>query len=399
MYSLTVRTRLSSYIHGGWGIWISSLFALSWLDKLIVPVPYVGDLAIGLCGLSLGGYALLRIIKQQSIPRVLLQVGLAFAALILIYLAGNFVNYLPNLKPILQLLLISLYFIGAAFVLCRESNIEVIANLWIFFSWMNLAVWVIRGFDYPFQSILSHKNLLGALTAFGLFFIWAARQAAANKRWWTVGVITSLVVLLASGSRGAWLTILAVIGIYWLWPKISAKKSSYHWFIVILFVGLLGAIFLYVELTQLKIYPQMAAFFLKYTGQNLYSGRQAFWPLLIEAIQRRPWGYGPGASPDYFVPLGLSSHNLYLQVAIQTGLPGLFFLGLIFFLIWSNLYRTREEPLARLTGAYLIGALVFELFEVTLIQNNLTVGIVVWSILAVGIGNIFLAPAQYAEPV
>ena len=46
--------------------------------------------------------------------------------------------------------------------------------------------------------------------------------------------------------------------------------------------------------------------------------------------------------------------------------------------------------MARLTGSFLIGILIHESFEVNLIQNNLTIGIVMWSVLAVGIGSLFI---------
>ena len=333
MGNLKLQIRASDFIQRSWGFWIAFIFALSWLDKLTRPIPYVGDAAIVLGGVTLGGYFLLRFLNTGRIFVTILKLALAFCLLIAIYVVGEVFNEVPSSKPIIQLILLGLYFLGAIYILPHEKTIEIIANLWILFAIGNAILWIAGGFHYPFQGLLIHKNLLGGLVAFGLFFIWAARSNSSLKLWWFFGLVVSLIVLLASGSRGAWLTILATILVYVLWPRISAKKWLFFLVFIAAFMGVLSIIFLYAKLTEIRQYSQIASFILKYTRQDLYSGRQVFWPLLINNIQNHPWGYGPGTTPDYFIPLGLSSHNLFLQILLQTGIAGLISFGMIFLLI------------------------------------------------------------------
>ena len=70
--------------------------------------------------------------------------------------------------------------------------------------------------------------------------------------------------------------------------------------------------------------------------EKSFSGREDIWLALIELIkQRLLFGYGASASPQQFLPIGLSSHNLYLQIALQSGLTGLALLILLFWNIWK----------------------------------------------------------------
>ena len=72
---------------------------------------------------------------------------------------------------------------------------------------------------------------------------------------------------------------------------------------------------------------------------------------------------------------------------LQAGIVSLVVLGVTLWSIWLSLYNKRKDTIVRLAGSFLLGALVHEAFEVSLTQNNLTVGIIIWSIIAIGVGR------------
>jgi len=79
-----------------------------------------------------------------------------------------------------------------------------------------------------------------------------------------------------------------------------------------------------------------------------------------------------------------SSHNLYLQTTLQVGFVGLAALFVLLWVVWRQLWHRRRTPFARVAGAFLVGTLVHQMFEVSLTQVNLANGFLVWLVLAIG---------------
>ncbi|GKV64674.1 hypothetical protein NCCP2331_08270 [Sporosarcina sp. NCCP-2331] len=115
------------------------------------------------------------------------------------------------------------------------------------------------------------------------------------------------------------------------------------------------------------------------------SGREAIWVPLIEIINNHPFiGHGPGVTTEHVMSLDFSSHNLYLQVALQNGYIGLALLLLLFFIIWISFWKVRKDNTIKLVSSFFIAILIHQLFEVSFTQNQLTVGMLQWLIISVG---------------
>ena len=124
-------------------------------------------------------------------------------------------------------------------------------------------------------------------------------------------------------------------------------------------------------------------------GKSLFTGRERLWPFLATLISRHPLlGYGPGALPAAFLDTDRSSHSLYLQISLQSGVFGLVLFLLLMGRIWSFYWVGRDDPIVRLSGAFLTGILVHQTFEVSLTQNELPIGLVQWLILGMGVSQI-----------
>ena len=124
----------------------------------------------------------------------------------------------------------------------------------------------------------------------------------------------------------------------------------------------------------------------QYLHKGFYSGRQRLWGGIFQAINESPFfGQGLSALPADFLDTGLSSHNLYLQVLLQSGYVGLFLLIVLLWLIMERLMSQPMDNNVALSIAMIVAVVIQETFEVCLLQNHLMVGLMMWMIIGVGI--------------
>lgn len=84
-----------------------------------------------------------------------------------------------------------------------------------------------------------------------------------------------------------------------------------------------------------------------------------------------------------------SAHNLFLQVGLQTGIPGMAALALLFASLLLGLAAPRggaAEPVRRFALAALVTVIVHSAFEVFLLQDNMVVAAIAWLLLGLGAG-------------
>ena len=118
------------------------------------------------------------------------------------------------------------------------------------------------------------------------------------------------------------------------------------------------------------------------------SGRDRIWDNLIDVINTKPLlGHGTGVLPLDVAGISLSSHNLYIQTALQNGWIGLALLLLLFYMIWLSYFRSKDLYYTRLSASFFIGIMVYQSFEVVLTQNKMDTALVFWLIISVGISN------------
>lgn len=166
-----------------------------------------------------------------------------------------------------------------------------------------------------------------------------------------------------------------------------------------------------------------------YGGGRILNGREVLWNKAVDGIEAAPWtGHGAGAtignmklktvtvdrnkttlSDKPEVPArqishalgGLgnlhtnynidpkSAHNLFLQIGIQTGLPGMAALAALCLLLVANLRSRngeRVQPLQCYVAAGAFTVICLSVFEVFLIQNILSWGVFAWIFMGIGAG-------------
>lgn len=207
-----------------------------------------------------------------------------------------------------------------------------------------------------------------------------------NKRYIFVILILSISVIYLSGTRSIMLAVGFGILTYILWKVITQNRLLFYgYFIVILMIIFLITV-VYPNINKFSKFIELNDLSIKYTGKSLLSGRNQIWELLLDFIAQEPlFGYGSGTIPNNLLQTTLTSHNLYIQVALQVGLIGLLFLLLFLFAIWRTFWEERNNPMIILVSCYFIGIIIYQVFEVTLTQNNFGFMILQWIILGIGL--------------
>lgn len=224
------------------------------------------------------------------------------------------------------------------------------------------------------QGFYLNPNITGAIGF--LVMINSVLASTKNRRGlFRIIFIFGLLVIILSKSRSIYLSIISYAFTYLLYNNFkNIKKRRFFYFLLII----LMVSFVYLYSSQSVLLYRIDNIISHYSGKNFYSGRQQFWGNLLEEILRKPiLGYGTSTTPFNLLDVSLSSHNLYLQVGIQAGIVGiglliLFFYKLFFYFCESS---TRE---GRIGAAILVSTMIHQIFEVSLTQNNLGLGLLVW---------------------
>jgi O-antigen ligase len=283
------------------------------------------------------------------------------------------------------------YMLAIALVILLGASARYAEGFWrltmlvvALFSTIYLALWISEGMPLQFQAWMINKNWLGIQ----LFFMTVASVGAMRylreplERLFCLAVISALALLLfASSSRASTLAAAVFLVTYFIWPILVRRR----WILksVFIFTLILSAAIIpfYIALSISPFAARLDEWSVSTTGQTFFSGRQIVWSVYILLISSAPWlGHGFAFDkiidtalleglPEHYA--GLSAHNLYLMISVQTGVVGLLTFGLFVVGIWNLLARNPGNRAFRLAGPAFLAFLVHEIFEVTLVQNNL----------------------------
>lgn len=203
-------------------------------------------------------------------------------------------------------------------------------------------------------------------------------------------LIASGSIIFFSGTRSIFFAAFFSLLTFILWKLISSRKILFYMYFFVIIFMVFVTTFLYPKIKMLDNFEKYNYLSIKYTGKTLLSGRHTLWESLINIIEKQPLlGYGSGVLPNDFIKTDLTSHNLYLQILLQVGLIGVLLLFLILFLIWKIFFLQANNSKVMLVGCYFVGIITYQIFEVTLTQNNFGLGIIQWLIIGIGLSYVF----------
>ena len=216
--------------------------------------------------------------------------------------------------------------------------------------------------DFPGHRL--HPNVAGGILAMTVPFACASimlTRANSHRPWFFVSVITLLAIglgLLLTSSRGAWIGLLAALGIV-IWSKITARLTpdpKMHRYL--LFGGLAG--FLMISALALLVFPGGAERIVQllpntYTGSSRYDLLRNSLPLVSDY----PFiGAGLGgymmlySTYSYLLHVGYSvhSHNVYIDVMIEQGILAIISLVWMWYLMAKAVWHSIGPKSEGLSG-------------------------------------------------
>ena len=234
-----------------------------------------------------------------------------------------------------------------------------------------------------FQGVhFANINGLGVtLFCFSYFLILAIRYSTGAHRLLFIGGLALNFVLLFSTSSRTPMLALVFILLAALFIKYF-QRYRLLFVLTVCFSAFLVPFYIWFQNTKLSTIVNDWS--LKIFGKSLYSGREKIWGTLLDVVMDSPIiGYGIGIDGRQFGPH--TAHNQYIQILLEVGIVGLIvFLALLYF-IFDMLIKNKKTFAAQLSIVYLCGILIYEVFELTLFQNNYSISILQWLIITTGI--------------
>lgn len=365
-------------------IMIMLLIFLGTTNNMFSSISTVGLLSIMTILLSANFIFLSKLTLEKVIVKthaIIISISIIFIIISIIGLLNGFNS--RSLITLFQFTALIGFFVSASLIKWSDYKIKVVRFLAITFILVNFFIWLVKGFPMPFLSIYPNPNLLGSYIFLMLYFVLMDKT---KKKSNTFISLLSFILIYASESRAIFISLLALLLSYMFWPLIAKTRKRFVSFLIVVISGMLSFIFIYPNLIYWDKFYTFNDFFFKYTGKNIYSGREIIWSNLITEINKHPYsGHGTGVLPSDVLQSGLSAHNLYLQIALQNGYLGLVVFLLLLTFIWTVFWKNKHHYMVRLSASFFVAILIYQSFEVSLTQNQLSSGIIQWFIFSVGI--------------
>lgn len=240
---------------------------------------------------------------------------------------------------------------------------------WIVFSGFNIS-----NYSFYYENPDTYSSLMFVLLAF-LFFSKQSKNL--------ISIVVCLLLILFTGARASLLSAIVFIFVAFIFKNKNIYNKA-TLFLIIEAVALVAFVIVYPMLMTLDIGSVLDEYSHQYFNKNFFSGRQLLWVDLIEKIVSSPIvGYGLAADPE-IAGFTKSSHNLYIQVALQSGFVGLILLVIVIVTIFRRITRFDLKPYSRLSACFIMAVLIHESFEICLTQNAIVFGYMMWFMMGLG---------------
>lgn len=209
-------------------------------------------------------------------------------------------------------------------------------------------------------------NQYGALLAFLLpvsIGLQASETSSGARLFWRIGMLVFAVLLVATGSRGAYLSVVvgSLLSVFYLRSYLDLRqvmRFALLSFVVIVFLLVAFAIFNFDFLVER---------FEKTTSGNVYtasSGRVSIWTATLLVMAEWPMSFVTGYGWNAYEASGIwkAAHNEYLDRYYELGIPGLLlYVGLIYAVVSRVkrfLGRSPDRDTCRMMIGYVFGMII-----------------------------------------
>lgn len=366
---------------------LSLLIYLSSLNNMSSSIKVIGYSSLLFCLTVSMSLYILYISKKQVIS--LTQTKLIFVSSLFVFITFiGLANHQAGLITFLQFLLLFGIMLTFSTIKWERTELNIIGIITIIFILIQALIWTIQGFPNLFKSVYGLSNLVGSYMFYAIIILFIARNDSKRPFIYSGFIILSFILMLATDTRSVLLALAFFIFTYCIWKVITRTKLAFITFYLIVSTFMLSIIFLYPKLPTFKYFYELENFMIQNTGKSLMSGRQYIWEILvIKSFDFPLLGHGTGIQNSQISSLEQSSHNLYLQLIIQNGYLGLLAFMILMLAIWLVFWKGRKNKTVRIVSAAFIATLVYQSFEITFTQNALSIGIIQWAIIGIGISK------------
>lgn len=221
---------------------------------------------------------------------------------------------------------------------------------------------------------------------------WGAENYKKNRIFKAINIIlitgSFILMVYISWKSNARTTVFTSIGIIAAYMYISMrnydrkKLNRFFWIICIATVLLMTV---YINIHSFGWYEVINQYSKSSFGKNLDSSRPKLWSYSLQSLSCLEFIIGKGTGILPTLRTYQSFHNSFLQLIMQNGLLGLIPLILIFRTLWSKIAEHSDDKVCRMIIACIIGIIVYNLFECTLLQNKIFMGMCEWILICMGV--------------
>lgn len=308
---------------------------------------------------------------------------------------GIGVLYSEERKQGIQILLLSIFYMSLLITIpnlkLTAINRKIINSIILIFFILNFVYISIFYNSSRFSFYFSNPNSYAAFMYYLMFLFLMTFTTVKMFKLIKVLFVLFVTIVVAWLTQSLTMVLCFVLSLTIIgsWKLITRNKLIYKLFLYTVLISIIAFTYLYPLISFNHSFDNINQLFLEYTGQRFYSGRNKVWFDLIQlGSKNNLFGYGTGVLPKDLFRTDLSSHNLYLQIYIQNGLISLLLLFFIINGIWNKIYKYKENPSSKIFAGLFIGIIVHQTFEVTLLQNNISIGTLQWILVAIGLNSL-----------
>lgn len=247
-----------------------------------------------------------------------------------------------------------------------------------------------------YESIIFSSNVIAGCLIF-LFFdyliinfrlcekIEQKRSIITSMLVWSVGILF-LIFVYSTSSRTSLLSFLIILMTYIILNIIDFSKKTMNILYWVFVLMIFGVIVFYINIHNFSWYYDVDEYSQQFFGKSLDTSRVHLWRTELERLRGR-WilGVGTGVLPQMERYAESSFHNNYIQILIQNGIIGLSCLVFYLYAIWKFIVKYIDTRMGKLLLSFLIGVIIYNCFEVTLLSNKIFLGMFQWFGLMLGI--------------
>lgn len=330
-------------------------------------------------------------IKNLSFIKNKISIVITYILMILIFSLGTILNFsMRGFVTLSQLILIVNFFLLYSTLNYKKESI----NFKIIFITLSsyLLIYYIGLFKLGFninnyKSIYSNPNTLG-LTSFLLVGLSINMYLLNKNKLYIIYGVLFFYMMYLSNTRSSMLALFLVVFTYFFYKLMSINKFTWRLSICLIIMSIIFITYIYPSIDQLSGFSRWNSIIYEFTGKTIYSGRNMIWRQSMEYILERPlFGYGTGVQLADISNVEVSTHNLYIQVLLQNGIVGFAIFMFLITSIWKIFYKNRSDAVVKFNACFFIGIIYQNMFEVTLLQNNMALAIMQWFIISMGVSR------------